>query len=107
MALDVVHDVLDGADLLRLLVRDLHVVFLLEGHHELDDVERVGAQVFDERRLRSHLILAHPELLTDDLLDPLLHASCHPVLLPHMYKPPFTSRTCPVTYPASGEARKA
>ena len=33
VALDVVHDVLDAADLLRLLVRDLHVVLFLERHH--------------------------------------------------------------------------
>src|SRR5439155_26168535 len=38
MALDVVHDVLDGPDLLRFLVRDLHVVLFLERHHQLDDV---------------------------------------------------------------------
>src|SRR5215468_1653964 len=77
MALDVVHDVLHGADLLRFLVGDLHVVLLLERHHELDDVERVRPQVLDERRLRCDLIFAHAELLADDLLHPLLHARCH------------------------------
>src|SRR5215468_10999771 len=77
VALDVVHDVLHGADLLRLLVRDLHVVLFLEGHHQLDDVERIRAQVLDEGRLRGHLILADAELLADDLLHPLLHTRCH------------------------------
>jgi hypothetical protein len=54
------------------------IVFLLERHHQLDDVEGVGAQVFDEGRLRGHLILAHTELLTDDLPHSLLYAGCHP-----------------------------
>src|SRR5262245_31366603 len=80
VALDVVHDVLHGPNLLRFLVGDLHVVLFLEGHHELDDVERIRAQVLDEGRLGRHLILAHAELLADDLLHPLLHARCpvHP-----------------------------
>src|SRR6516164_6103012 len=77
MALDVVHDVLHGPDLLRFLVGDLHIVLFLERHHELDDVERIRAQVLDEGRLGRHLILAHAELLADDLLHPLLHARCH------------------------------
>src|SRR6185295_17239233 len=66
VAFDVVHDVLDGADLLRVLVGDLHLVLFLERHDELDDVQRVGAEVLDERRLGSDLVLAHPKLLTDD-----------------------------------------
>src|SRR5262249_36557883 len=77
MALDVVHDVLNRSDLLRFLVGDLHIVLFLERHHELDDVERIRAQVLDEGRLGRHLILAHAELLADDLLHPLLHARCH------------------------------
>src|SRR5207253_2080767 len=77
VALDVVDDVPHGADLLRLLVRDLHVVLFLERHHELDDVERIGAEVLDEGRLRRHLLLAHAELLADDLPHLLLHARCH------------------------------
>src|SRR5947208_21279 len=33
VALDVIDHVLDGADLFRLLVRDLHVVLFLQRHH--------------------------------------------------------------------------
>ena len=43
----------------------------------VDVVERLRAQVLDEGRLGRHLILAHAELLADDLLHPLLHARCH------------------------------
>src|SRR5437773_1118184 len=58
MALDVFHDVLDGSDLLRLLVRDLHVVLFLERHHQLDDVEGVRSEVLDEGGLGRDLFLA-------------------------------------------------
>src|SRR5213078_992681 len=77
VALDVVDDVLDGADLLRLLVRDLHVVLLLERHHQLHDVERVRPEILDEGGLRRDFLLAHAELLADDLLHLLLHAGSH------------------------------
>src|SRR2546426_9197622 len=77
VALDVADDVLDGADLLRLLVRDLHVVLLLERHHQLHDVERVRAEILDEGGLRRDFLLAHAELLADDLLHLLLHAGSH------------------------------
>ena len=65
--LDVVDGLLHGGDLLRLLVRDLGLELLLERHHQLDRVERVGAQVVDERRLVLDLGLVHAELLGDDL----------------------------------------
>src|SRR5256712_7953055 len=104
VALDVVDDVLDGADLLRLLVRYLHVVLLLERHHQLHDVERVRAEILDEGGLRRDFLLAHAELLADDLLHLLLHAGSHYSSLNsrarpgacHMYRPPFTCSTCPV-----------
>ena len=40
--------------------------------HQLDLVEGVGAQVLDELRIGVDVILFHPELLDDDLLDLLL-----------------------------------
>src|SRR5438067_9260870 len=49
--LDVIDGLLDGGDLLGFLVRNLGLEFLLERHHELDGVERIGAEVVDERGL--------------------------------------------------------
>src|SRR5688572_9650147 len=46
--LDVVYRLAHAADLLRVLVGDLDVEFLFERHHQLDDVERVGAQAVGE-----------------------------------------------------------
>src|SRR5690606_23544633 len=48
---DVGDRLLDGGDLLRFLVRDLGLELLLERHHQFDGVERVRAQIVDERRL--------------------------------------------------------
>src|SRR5262249_23117216 len=81
----VLFDVGDGVshrgDLLGVLVGDLEVEFLLERHHQLDGVEGVRPEVLDELRVRVDLVLLHPELLTDDLLDPLLHRLGHESLL--------------------------
>src|SRR5512145_1008400 len=78
---DVVHRVLDGLDVLRLLVRDLDLELLLHRHHELDDVEGVGAEVLDERRGRLDLVLADAQLVRDDVLHLLLDRCRHAFLL--------------------------
>src|SRR3954470_19895379 len=67
--LDVLDRFLDARDLLGVLVRDLDPELLLEGHHELDGVERVGPEIVDERRVRRHFFFVHAELLHDDALD--------------------------------------
>src|SRR3954470_16005335 len=65
---DEVDRVLDGLDVLGFLVGDLDLELLFHRHHQLDDVERIGAQVLDEGGLRLDLVLADPELLRDDAL---------------------------------------
>src|SRR5258705_9239685 len=74
--LGVVLDVLDGVadrhDLLGVLVGDLDVEVLLQSHDELDGIQRVGAQVLDELRVRVDVFLVDPELFDDDLLHLLL-----------------------------------
>ena len=46
--LDVGDRVLDGTDLLCIVVGNLDLELFLESHDQLDDVERVGAKVFSE-----------------------------------------------------------
>jgi hypothetical protein len=53
---DVLHRVADGLDLLGVLVGDRDLELVLELHHEFDRVERVRAEVVDERRLRRDLV---------------------------------------------------
>src|SRR5581483_2942063 len=72
VVLDVLDHVADGHDLLRVLVRNLDVEVLLQGHDELHGVERVGAEVFDELRVGIDVVLFHAELLDDDFLHLLL-----------------------------------
>src|SRR6185312_10581483 len=67
LLLDVVDRILDGADLLGRVLRDFDAECLLEGHHQLDRIEAVGAQVVDERGLGGHLRLLDAEMLHDDL----------------------------------------
>src|SRR5690348_16154994 len=69
VALHVIDGLLDGGDLLGLLVGDLALELLLEGHHQLHVVERVRAQVLDEGRLGLDVGFGDAELLGDDLLD--------------------------------------
>src|SRR5260370_38281148 len=46
---DVVDGIRHGANLLRILVGDFNIEGLFEGHHELDGVERIGAQAIQQR----------------------------------------------------------
>src|SRR6476620_5117248 len=66
VALDVLDGFLHAGDLLGVLVGNLDAEFLFEGHDELDGVERGGAQVIDERRVRRHFLFIHTQLLDDD-----------------------------------------
>src|SRR3954452_2999171 len=77
---DVVDGLPDGRDLLGVLVRDLDPEGVLELHDQLDQVERVGVEVLLERRLLGDLALLDPELLGQNLLDPLedfIARRCH------------------------------
>src|SRR3954471_13874921 len=85
--LDVLDGFLDARDLLGVLVRDLDPELLLEGHHELDGVERIGAQIVDERGVRRHFLFIDPELLHDDAL----HLVCYGHSILHL-KPTCTCR---------------
>jgi hypothetical protein len=74
--LDVVDRVLHGADLLGVLVRDVDLEGLLEGEDELDQTERIGAEVVDEVRLGLDVLLVDVQLLLDDALDLARDVDC-------------------------------
>src|SRR5512139_3336809 len=71
MGVDVVDRLLDRADLLGLFVGNLALELVFEGHHQLDGVERIRAQVLDECGLVLDVRFVHAQLLGDDLLDAL------------------------------------
>src|SRR6188508_996763 len=77
---DVVDRLPDRRQLLRVLVRDLDAELILELHDQLDQVERVGVEVFLERRLVRDLALVDAELLVErrlDALEDLIAGKCH------------------------------
>lgn len=69
--LDEVDGSLDGGDLLDILLGDLDLELLLEGHDELDGVKGVGIEVGHEAGGVVELTL-HIELGLDDVADALL-----------------------------------
>src|ERR1017187_10239404 len=77
---DVVDGVRYGANLLRILVGDFDIEGLFEGHHELDGVEGIGAQVVHERRAGRDLGLVHTQLLDDNLFHFFING-CHVLLV--------------------------
>src|SRR6266568_1476309 len=71
LLLDIVDRILHGANLFGGVLGDLHAERLLEGHHQLDRVQAVRAQVVDEGRLRRDLAFLDAEVLDHDLLNPV------------------------------------
>ena len=51
------------------VVGDLDVELFFKGHHQLDVVEAVGAEVVDEAGLLGHLLRIGVQVLDDDLAD--------------------------------------
>src|SRR5215212_2682750 len=115
----------DGLDAGDLVVGDLDAELLLEGEHDLDQVERVGVQVLLEAGVGGHLVRLHAQLRgqdvlhrLDDFLARLRHllvllragghdggSGCRPCRLPvncpfgcyvPIVMPPSTARTWPV-----------
>ena len=68
---DVLDGVADGDDGFRRVVGDFDAEFLFERHDQLDGVEAVGAQIFDEGRVVGDLVGIDIQMLDDDLLHAL------------------------------------
>src|SRR5713101_1739154 len=81
VGVDVVDGLLDRGDFFRFLIRDFRLELLLESHHELDRVERIGAEIIDKRGLVLDLRFVYAELLRDYFLDALFNI-LHCGLLP-------------------------
>ena len=66
---DVFHYIADRLQLLRVFIGHFDGKFLFKRHHQLDDIERIRAQIFDKGRLRRDLLGINPELFDNDVLD--------------------------------------
>src|SRR6478735_7406880 len=69
MLFNVLVGVADRVDLLGRIVGNLDAELFLEGHHQLDDVEAVGAQIVDEARVGRDLVFFDAQVLDNDLLN--------------------------------------
>src|SRR4051794_7521616 len=79
---DILDRVANRRDFLGGIVGDLDAELFLERHHQLDDVEAVGAEIVDEARVLGHLVRLDAEMFDDDLLHPigsLAHGKLPPV----------------------------
>ena len=70
---DMVDGLSDGLDFLRHVVGDVDVELLFEFHHQFDRIQRVGAQIVDERGFAGDLVFADAKLLGNDINNALLN----------------------------------
>ena len=66
-----------GRDLLGVFVRNFQLERFFECHDQLNDIQRIGAEIVDEGSLVVHLALVHTELFDNNLFDLLLYGRCH------------------------------
>src|SRR3569833_3198741 len=66
---EVTDGITEGLDRLGGVIGDFDGEFFFEGHHQLDLVEGIGAQVVDEAGLVGHLLGIDIEVLHNDLAD--------------------------------------
>ena len=75
LPLDVVDGLAHRLDLLGLVVRDGDLELFFQFHHQLDDVQRVGAHVLLKGGLARDLVLVHAQVFADDLDDTFFNGS--------------------------------
>jgi hypothetical protein len=72
LVLDVLYDIAHAEKFLGIAVRNFHAKLFFESHDELDDVERVGPEVFDKLGLWGYLLGVDAELFDDDVFNFLI-----------------------------------
>src|ERR1700720_2538138 len=82
VSLDIGNNVFDGADLLGVFVGNFDVELLFQRHHQLDDIERVRAEVLDERSLGSYFVSGHTQLFANFLANFGFDVLSHRALVP-------------------------
>src|ERR1035438_9368653 len=81
MRIDVIDGLLNGRDFFGILVRDLGLEFLFERHDQFDSVQRVCAEIVDERGIIGDFFFFNAQLFSHDLLNLLLNSThCYGVL---------------------------
>src|SRR5580692_3441019 len=73
--IDVVDGLLNRGDLLGILVGNFGLEFLFERHHQLNRIQRVRAEIVDERGVVGDFFFFDAQLLGHDLLNLLLNST--------------------------------
>src|SRR5687768_6221709 len=69
---DIINDITDGLQFLRILLRHFHIELLFKRHHQLDRIEGIRAEIFNKRGSGRDLLSINAELFDDDIFDFLL-----------------------------------
>src|SRR5579875_2591978 len=67
---------LDGSNLLCILVRDLELEFLFQRHDQLDQIQRVGVEILNKRSAGNDFALIDAKLIHNNLFETLRNG-CH------------------------------
>src|ERR1700677_3107348 len=73
--IDVIDGLLNRRDLFRILVGNFGLEFLFECHHQLNRIQRVRAEIVDERGVIGDFFFFHAQLFGHDLLNLLLNST--------------------------------
>src|SRR5712671_4008956 len=71
--IDIIVRVAHALNFFRILVRNFNAELFFEAHHQLDSVERVGAEVIDEPGIRRNFVFVDAKLVHDNLFYFLLN----------------------------------
>src|ERR1700761_4993710 len=74
----VVDRLLHRGDLLGFFIRNFHAEFVFEGHHQFDGIERISAEIVDERGFVLDFRFGDAQLFRNDLLDALFDVVHYP-----------------------------
>ena len=69
MLFDVLNNVTDELKFFRIIVRDLDIKLVLNGHNDLNRIQRVSFQIFHQVCAKSDGVFFHSELLDDEFSD--------------------------------------
>ncbi len=64
---DIRDSISDCADFLSVIIGNFHVEFIFQFHYELNDIQRVSAEIITERSFRFHFALVNPQTVNNNL----------------------------------------
>src|SRR5690554_2236250 len=75
MSVDVIDRQLNSCDLFSFFIRNLGFEFLFQRHYQLNSIQGVGTQIFNERSSVNNFFFFYTQLLSDDFLYALVNVT--------------------------------